>query len=160
MATAGYLHQFWTFDRDHQACLLLNRGEATDLAGYPAGFRFSPDSQWLVRMQKMGAGYQTLFLYRRKRDSILIRHGKAARAIWPGITSWALPAIRSGCTANPKDRYSLSHVQANLLKGMEDNYAWLGQHWPDSRYVVISLSFDVQGEEQAPAMDRGLALRL
>lgn len=36
-------------------------------------------------------------------------------------------------------------------KGMEENYAWLGQHWPDSRYVVISLSFDMQGdEEKAP----------
>ena len=31
---------------------------------------------------------------------------------------------------------------------MEENYAWLGQHWPDSRYLVISLSFDAQGEEK------------
>ena len=31
---------------------------------------------------------------------------------------------------------------------MEENYAWMGQHWPDSRYVVISLSFDMQGEEK------------
>jgi hypothetical protein len=23
----------------------------------------------------------------------------------------------------------------------------MGQHWPDSRYVVISLSFDMQGED-------------
>ena len=43
---------------------------------------------------------------------------------------------------NPKDRYSLGHAQAILLKGLEENYAWLGQHWPDSRYLVISLSFD------------------
>ena len=27
---------------------------------------------------------------------------------------------------------------------MEENYEWLGQHWPDSRYVVISLSFDAR----------------
>jgi hypothetical protein len=47
----------------------------------------------------------------------------------------------------PKDRDSLDHLQANLLKGMEENYAWLGQHWPDSRYVVITLSFDSQGEK-------------
>lgn len=47
-----------------------------------------------------------------------------------------------------KDRDSLDHAQAILLKGMDDNYAWLGQHWPDSRYVVISLSFDAQGEEK------------
>ena len=64
MGDEGYLHQFWTFDDKHQHAVLLNAGENTELAGYAAGFRFSPDSQWLVRMQKLGAGYQTLFLYR------------------------------------------------------------------------------------------------
>jgi hypothetical protein len=59
------LYQFWTFDRDHRHPFLLNPGENDQLAGYAAGFRFSPNSQWLVRMQKLGAGYQTLFLYRR-----------------------------------------------------------------------------------------------
>ena len=61
------LYRFWTFDGDHRHAFLLNPGEGNDLAGYAAGFRFSPDSQWLVRMQKLGAGSQTLFLYRRKR---------------------------------------------------------------------------------------------
>src|ERR1700755_3316396 len=51
------LYQFWAFDGDHQHGVLLNRGEGVDFAGYPAWFRFSPDSQWLVRMQKTGAGY-------------------------------------------------------------------------------------------------------
>src|ERR1700737_4093200 len=60
------LYQIWTFDRDHRHPSLLNPGEGDDVAGYAAGFRFSPNSQWLVRMQKLGAGYQTLFLYRRK----------------------------------------------------------------------------------------------
>ena len=49
---------------------------------------------------------------------------------------------------DPKDRDSLDHAQAILLKGMDDNYAWLGEYWPDSRYIVISLSFDAQGEEK------------
>jgi hypothetical protein len=31
---------------------------------------------------------------------------------------------------------------------MEENYAWMGEHWPHSRYIVISLSFDTQGEEK------------
>ena len=31
--------------------------------GYGAGFRFTSDSQWLVRMQKTGSGEQDLFLY-------------------------------------------------------------------------------------------------
>src|SRR5579863_1144189 len=60
----SYLVQFWIFDRDHRHAFLLNPGEGDDLAGYQAGFRFSPDSQWLIRMQKTGAGYQMLFLYR------------------------------------------------------------------------------------------------
>ena len=62
------VYQFWTFDGKHQNGALLNRDEDTDLAGHPAGFRFSPNSQWLVRMQKLGAGYHTLFLYRRTGD--------------------------------------------------------------------------------------------
>src|SRR5882757_2952120 len=62
----GVLYRFWSFDSDHRHPFLLNPGEGDDLAGYAAGFRFTPDSQWLVRMQKLGAGYQTLFLYRRK----------------------------------------------------------------------------------------------
>ena len=49
---------------------------------------------------------------------------------------------------DPKDRDSLDHAQATLLKGMEENYAWMGRHWPDSRYIVISLSFDAQGEDK------------
>jgi hypothetical protein len=59
------LYQFWTFDADHRHPFLLNPGEGDDFAGYAAGFRFGPDSQWLVRMQKLGARYQTLFLYRK-----------------------------------------------------------------------------------------------
>ena len=62
------VYQFWTFDQKHQHGALLNRYEDIDLAGYPAGFRFSRNSQWLVRMQKFGAGYHTLFLYRRTGD--------------------------------------------------------------------------------------------
>src|SRR5579863_6659151 len=61
----GYLVRFWTFGRGHRHAFLLNPGESDDQAGYQAGFRFSPDSQWLVRMQKLGAGYHTLFLYHR-----------------------------------------------------------------------------------------------
>ena len=52
MGDAGYLHHFWTFDDKHQQASLLNGGETTDLAGYPAGFRFSANSQWLVRDRK------------------------------------------------------------------------------------------------------------
>jgi hypothetical protein len=33
-------------------------------ADYPAGFRFTNDLKWLVRMQKTGSGESTLYLYR------------------------------------------------------------------------------------------------
>src|ERR1700676_3050638 len=80
------LYQFWTFDRDHRHPFLLNPGENDQLAGYAAGFRFSPDSQWLVRMQKLGAGYQTLFLYTGTGINSRLRPPNPL-AIWPGIIS-------------------------------------------------------------------------
>src|SRR6202158_5718326 len=141
-----FVYQFWIFDRDHRHPFLLNPGEDDDLAGYAAGFRFSPDSQWLVRMQKLGAGYQTLFLYRRKGYQFSPATTKPL-----GDLAWdyffSTPASK-GMHRDPKDPYALDHATVGLVKGMEENYAWLGQHWPDSRYIVISLSFDTQGEEK------------
>jgi hypothetical protein len=140
----GFLYQFWTFDGDHKHGFLLNRGEGTDLAGYDAGFRFSPDSQWLVRMQKLGAGYQTLFLYRREGGRFTAATRKPlGDLVWDYFFS--LP-VSKPMHRDPKDPYSLDHAQVGLVKGLEENYAWTGQHWPDSRYLVIGLSFDTQGE--------------
>jgi hypothetical protein len=142
----GFLYQFWSFDRGHRHGFLLNHGEGVDLAGYAAGFRFSPDSRWLVRMQKLGAGYSTLFLYRRKRHQFLPATTKPL-----GDLAWDYffdsPEAKA-THRDPKDRDALDHAHAILLKGMDENYAWLGEHWPDSRFVVISLSFDAQGEEK------------
>ena len=142
----GNLYQFWTFDGKHRHGFLLNPGEGDDLAGYAAGFRFSRDGQWLVRMQKLGAGYGTLFLYRRKGNQFLPATKKPL-----GDLAWDYffdsPPSKA-LHRDPKDRDSLDHAQAILLKGMDDNYAWLGENWPDSRYVAISLSFDAQGEEK------------
>lgn len=140
----GFLYQFWTFGRDRKHGFLLNPGEDTDLAEYQAGFRFSPDSQWLVRMQKLGAGYQTLFLYRRDGDRFTAATSKPL-----GDLAWDyffnLP-VSQPMHRDPKDPYSLDHAQVDLIKGLEENYAWMGEHWPNSRYVVIGLSFDTQGE--------------
>jgi hypothetical protein len=146
MGDEGFLHQFWTFDDKHQHPSLLNPGEGIDLAGYIAGFRFTPDSQWLVRMQKLGAGYQTLFLYRRNGYEFSSATQKPL-----GDLAWdyffGLPVAKK-LHRNPKDRDSLNHVEADLIKGLDDNYASLGQHWPDSRYLVIGLSFDAQGKDK------------
>jgi hypothetical protein len=138
------LYQIWTFDRDHRHRFLLNPGENDDVAGYAAGFRFSPDSQWLVRMQKQGAGYQTLFLYRRNGYRFSPATTKPL-----GDLAWdyffTTPASK-GMHRDEKN-HALDHAFVGLVKGMEKNYAWMGQHWPDSRFIVISLSFDMQGEE-------------
>ena len=110
------LHQFWAFDGDHQHGVLLNRGEGVDLAGYPAWFRFSPDSQWLARMQKTGAGYQTLFLYRRSGFKFSPATSKPL-----GDLAWDYffdqPLSRK-MHRYRKDRDSLDHAQANLVKGL------------------------------------------
>ena len=139
----GFVHQFWTFAQNHKHPFLLNPGEGLDLAGYPAGFRFSSDSQWLVRMQKLGAGYATLFLYKRNGHQFSPATKKPL-----GDLAWdyffSLP-VSKGMDRDPKDRYSPNHAEAGLVKGMDDNYSWMGEHWPDSRYIVISLSFDCPG---------------
>jgi hypothetical protein len=143
-----WLFQFWTFDADHRHPALLNPGERDD-ARYAAGFRFSPDSQWLVRMQKLGSGSQTLFLYRRKG----LRFSAATKKPL-GDLAWdyffTTPTSK-GMHRDPKNPYGLDHAFVALVRGMEENYAWMGEHWPDSRYVVVSLSFDMQGEDDKTA---------
>jgi hypothetical protein len=138
------LYQFWTFDADHRHAFLLNR-KGEDPTSYAAGFRFSPDSQWLVRMQKLGSGSQTLFLYRRNGYQFSLATKKPL-----GDLAWdyffTTPTAK-GMHRDPKNPYGLDHAFVALVKGMEENYAWMGEHWPDSRYVVISLSFDMQGED-------------
>ncbi len=104
------------------------------------------------------ARVHTLFLYRRQGNRFTAATKKPL-----GDLAWdyffSLPVSKS-MHRDPKDRYSLDHQQANLLKGMEENYAWLGLNWADSRYVVIGLSFDIQGAERAGPMDRGVVVRL
>src|ERR1700730_264857 len=106
MGDDGFLYQFWTFDNAHKHGFPLNPDESTDLAGYPAGFRFSPDSQWLVRMQKLGAGYHTLLLYRRQGNRFV-----AATSQPVGQLAWdyflSLP-VSKGMLLDPKDRGSIT----------------------------------------------------
>ena len=140
------VYQFWAFDAKHQNGALLNPGEDTDLAGYPAAFRFSRNSQRLVRMQKLGAGYHTLFLYRRAGDRFSPATPKPL-----GDMAWdyffSQPVARK-VHRTSRDSDSLNHKQVHLLHGMDDNYAGLGKRWPDSRYIALSLSFDSQGEDR------------
>src|SRR6478736_3474871 len=56
--TDDWKWQFWV--RRQDTFTLLD----PEPAGYPAGFRFTNDLKWIVRMQKTGSGESTLYLYR------------------------------------------------------------------------------------------------
>ena len=139
----GFSYEFWVFGKDRNNAFLLNRGEDKDLASYPAGFRFSPNSQWLVRMQGTGAGFATLLLYKRDGNGFVAATKKPL-----GELAWEYFFTQPVSQGMPTEPDELNHQRADLLKGMEENYAWLGQKWPDSRYIVVTLSFDIQGNEK------------
>jgi hypothetical protein len=77
---------------------------------------------------------------------------------WPSDYFFNSPASNA-THRDPKERDSLDHAQAILLKGMDDNYAWPGEHRPDSRYIVISLSFAAQAEEKPLPWIEGCAIK-
>ena len=142
-ADDGPLYQFWTFDAQHQHPFLLNPGEGDDLAGYAAGFRFTPDSQWLVRMQKLGAGTSTLFLYRRQGDQLLPATKKPL-----GDLAWDFMKSRPDWKKLLKaPEY---HDSAYMLKGLKENYKDYGVDWPANRYLLIGLSADADVKGRKP----------
>lgn len=99
--------------------------------GYGAGFRWTPNSQWLVRMQKTGSGEQDLYLYH-------VENGAFASATKTSLSdlAWAYFYGRPETKRFAKLDF---HISANLVKGTEEAYRWLGVKWPDDRYLVISL---------------------
>jgi hypothetical protein len=115
--------------------------------GYGAGFRFTPDSQWLVRMQKTGSGEQDLYLYH-------LENGAFVNATKRSLSdlAWAYFHGRPD-TRKMKLDY---HIAANLVKGVEDAYRDLGASWPANRYLVISLSGEMDKHPKNVAV-KGLA---
>ncbi len=102
---------------------------------YAADFRFTHDSQWVVRLQKTGSGESTLYLYR------FGSGGFAAATDKPlGDLAWAYFKSRPDFRKVQKPDF---HFAADLVNGIDDNYHGLGETWPDSRYLVITLSGDV-----------------
>jgi hypothetical protein len=125
-----YTWQFWARRPD---ALTLLKPEQPD---YAAGFRFTSDSQWLVRMQKTGSGEASLYLYRLGPQGFVAATAKPLDELaWAYF--WSLRESR-------KVRKPDFHIEANLVKGADDNYRALGENWPDSRYLVISLSGEVE----------------
>jgi hypothetical protein len=134
----SYVFQFWTFDKDHKHAHLLNPGEKGSMTEYGAGFRFSRDSKWLVRMQKVAAGESTLFLYKRDGATYVPATSKPfGDMAWDFFFSQPEGKAFASATLSP---------ETILVRGLDDNYAWMGEHWPDSRYIVVGLSSGESGE--------------
>jgi len=130
----------WQFWMRRQATFTLLDPE---LADYPAAFIFTGDLKRIVRLQKTGSGEQTLYLYR------VTPQGTVAVSKKPlGDLAWAYFKTRPEWRriAKPPEY----HEAAGLLKGLEDNYRWLGVDWPANRYLVITLSGDADIKGRKP----------
>jgi hypothetical protein len=122
----SYNWQSWARRNDGQVLL---KPEQSD---YPAGFRFTADSQWLVRMQKSGAGAAELYLYRSGPQGFESATAKPlSEMAWAHF--YSLPASRKIIKPD-------FHISAVLVKGTTENYRELGVNWPANRYLVVTLS--------------------
>jgi hypothetical protein len=83
-------------------------------------------------MQKVAAGESTLFLYKRDGLTYVLATPKPL-----GDMAWDFFFRQP--EAKGIDSSNLS-PETNLIKGIDDNYAWMGEHWPDSRYIVVGLN--------------------
>jgi hypothetical protein len=82
--TDDYKWQFWV---RREGTLTLLDPEPAD---YPAGFRFTNDLKWLVRMQKTGSGESTLYLYRLDPQGFV--PARSRWATWHGLISRVVPS--------------------------------------------------------------------
>jgi hypothetical protein len=133
----SYVYQFWTFDKDKKHPHLLNAGETGTMTEYGASFRFSRDSKWLVRMQKVAAGESTLFLYKRDGATYVPATPKTF-----GDMAWGFFFTQPEAKNVPYDNLRPETI---LVRGLDNNYASMGEHWPDSRYIVVGLSSGESG---------------
>jgi hypothetical protein len=86
-------------------------------------------------MQKTGSGEASLFLYQRTPTGwVSFSKTSLSDAAWSYLKG--LPDYQ---LIDPPN----FHFNAGLVKGVEDDYKSLNEEWPDSRYLVISLSGDV-----------------
>jgi hypothetical protein len=133
-ADGDWKWQFWARRSDSFVML------APDQADYPSDYRFTNDSQWLVRLQKTGSGEGTMFLYH------LTPKGFVSATKKPiGDLAWDYFNSRPESKKVPQPDF---HIYAGLVKGVVDNYKSLGESWPDSRYIVIGLSGDLEPTRQ------------
>jgi hypothetical protein len=128
------LWQFWI--RRGASMTLLN----AEPANYPAGFRFTNDLQWLVRMQKTGSGESTLYLYKSGPKGFEATTGEPI-----GDLAWNYLKKRPEYRKVEEPTF---HISTDLLKGTEESYRWLGVNWAENRYLVLTLSGDVDANSK------------
>jgi len=127
-ADQNWTWQFWARRSDSMTML------APEQPDYAAGFRFTNDSKWVMRMQKTGSGEQSMYLYKLGPQGFVTATPKPLDDL-----AWAY--FRSLPVSHKVQKPSF-HITANLVKGVDDNYKSMGESWPDSRYIVIALSGD------------------
>jgi hypothetical protein len=136
--TDDWKWQFWVRRPD---TFTLRDPEPAD---YPADFRFTNDLKWIVRLQKTGSGESTLHLYR------VTPQGTVPAGKKPlGDLAWDYFKTRPEWRKIKKaPEY---HEAVYLLKGLADNYRWLGVDWPENRYLLIGLSGDADVKGRKPS---------
>ena len=126
----NYFWQFWARRSDSMTLL------GPEQEDYPADFRFTRDSRWLVRMQKTGSGEGSLFLYKLGPQGFVAATKKPFSDL-----AWAFFYSRPESWKVMKPDF---HINEGLLKGTDENYQWTGEKWPDSRYLLIGLWGEVE----------------
>jgi hypothetical protein len=109
---------------------------------YPAGFVFTNDLKWIVRVQKIGSGTSTLHLYRLGPQGFVAANKKPL-----GDLAWAYMKTRPDWRKLGKEPEY--HDNAGLEEGLEENYRSLGADWPANRYLLITLwgDADIKGRK-------------
>jgi len=126
----NWIWQFWARRADTMTLLVPEQPD------YPAGFSFTSDSRWVIRLQKTGSGESDMFLYRLGPQGFVAATKKPLSELaWNYF--YKQPASRKIMKPD-------FHINAFPLKPTDDKDRSLWEDWPDSRYLVISLVGEVE----------------
>jgi hypothetical protein len=126
----NWIWQFWARRADSMTLL------GPEQPDYAAGFSFTSDSRWVIRLQKTGSGETDLFLYKLGPQGFVAATRKPLSELaWNYF--YKQPASRKIMKPD-------FHINAFPLKPGGDKDKSLWGDWPDSRYLVISLVGEVE----------------
>lgn len=143
------IEQYLNEDTDDWKWLFWVRRQGTftlldpEPAGYPAGFVFTSDLKWIIRVQKTGSGTSTLHLYGLKPQGYV-------RASRKPLGDLAWDYMKSRPDWRKVVKAPEYHDSAYLLEGLEENYRGLGVDWSPNRYLLIALSGDADVRGRKP----------